>query len=93
MSETVKLTKAQREWLAAHERGGPVSMEWLDAEHASVGGPPDTWVYLMATWDDGRTAAIHADERPALADYFDPGKWELTPAGREALASMKGTTP
>lgn len=81
----MKLTKAQTTWLRAFAHESPEEMAWLDAEHRDVSGPPETWVWLSARWADGSTAVIHTDERAALADFFDPATWSLTPAGRQAL--------
>lgn len=86
----VELTKAQREWLMAFQDGPPVEMAWLDEQHLDAAGPPNTWVWLMATWEGGQTAVIHTDQRPGLEPYFDPGKWSLTTAARQAIAHATG---
>lgn len=80
-----KLTDTQRAWLRAFEHGSPEEMAWLDADHCDVTGPPETWVYLFAKWETGKTAVIHADDRDGLETYFEPGTWSLTKAGRAAL--------
>lgn len=85
-----RLSDNQRAWMRAFEHEAPEEMAWLDADRCDVHGPPETWVYLFARWTSGRTAVIHTDERAGLEDYFDPGTWSLTPAGRQALTGEPG---